>query len=199
MKLRMLNGTHSALAYLGYLAGHETIADTIASPAFAALTDQLWSEIIPAVTAPPGVNLQDYAAALKARYANPAIRHRTWQIAMDGSQKLPQRILGTLSENINAGRASPGLCLAVAAWIRYVGGVDETGNPFEVKDPLAQRLRTLSDAAQTPAEKVAALLAVAQVFPPSLAQHLRAPVTQAAVSLWSLGAQTTVANLTKTP
>ena len=199
MKLRMLNGTHSALAYLGYLAGDETIADTMANPAFAALADQLWSEIIPAVTAPPNVSLQNYAAALKARYANPAIRHRTWQIAMDGSQKLPQRILGTLSENISAGRPSPGLCLAVAAWIRYIGGVDEAGQPFEVKDPLSQHLRTLSDAAQTPAEKVTALLAVAQVFPPTLAQHLRAPVTHAAETLWSLGAQAAVANLTKTP
>ena len=198
MKLRMLNGTHSALAYLGYLAGDETIADTMANPAFAALADQLWSEIIPAVTAPPNVSLQNYAAALKARYANPAIRHRTWQIAMDGSQKLPQRILGTLSENISAGRPSPGLCLAVAAWIRYIGGVDEAGQPFEVKDPLAQHLRTLSDAAQTPAEKVTALLAVAQVFPPNLAQHLQGPVTQSAESLWSLGAQATVENLTKT-
>lgn len=198
MKLRMLNGTHSALAYLGYLAGHKTIADTMANPAFAALTDQLWSEIIHTVTAPPGVSLQDYATALKARYANPAIRHRTWQIAMDGSQKLPQRILGTLFENIAAGRLSPGLCLAVAAWISYVGGVDEAGNPIEVKDPLATHLRKLSDVAQTPAEKVASLLAVTQVFPPTLAQHLQGPVTLAAQTLWAIGAQKAVANLTKT-
>ncbi len=189
MKLRMLNGTHSALAYLGYLAGHETIADTMANSAFAAYADQLWSEIIPAVTAPAGVDLHVYAAALKARYANPAIRHRTWQIAMDGSQKLPQRILGTLSENLAAGRPSPGLCLAVAAWMRYVGGVDEAGNPIEVKDPLATRLRALSDAARTPAEKIASLLAVAEVFPPALAAKLGDPVTQAAEKLWSLGAQ----------
>lgn len=192
MKLRMLNGTHSALAYMGYLAGHETIADTMANPAFAAYADQLWSEIIPAVAAPPGVNLPDYAAALKSRYANPAIRHRTWQIAMDGSQKLPQRILGTLSENLSAGRPSPGLCLAVAAWMRYVGGVDEVGNPIEVKDPLAFRLRALSNAAKTPADTVAALLAVTEVFPPALSAKLRDPVTQAAEKLWSLGAQATL-------
>ena len=91
MKLRMLNGTHSALAYIGYLAGHETIADTMADPVFAGYARALWAEIMPAVTAPEGVSLPDYADALFDRYANPAIRHRTWQIAMDGSQKLPQR------------------------------------------------------------------------------------------------------------
>jgi fructuronate reductase len=195
MKLRMLNGTHSSLAYLGYLAGHETIADTMANPAFAAFVEQLWAEIMPAVSSPPGVSLPAYAQALKARYANPAIRHRTWQIAMDGSQKLPQRLLGTLSENLAAGRASPGLYLAVAAWMRYVGGVNERGAAIEVKDPLAVKLRAVSDAAHTPAEKVAALLALTEVFPSELAASLRAPVTAAAEHLWSQGAQASVAAL----
>ena len=105
MKLRMLNGTHSSLAYLGYLAGHETIADTVADPVFAGFVRRLWTrEIIPTLAPPPGEDLGRYADALFARYSNPAIRHRTWQIAMDGSQKLPQRILGTLADNRAAGR-----------------------------------------------------------------------------------------------
>ena len=139
MKLRMLNGTHSSLAYLGYLAGHETIADTVADPAFAGFV-------------PPPLARRDHPdprAARRARispptptrcfarYANPAIRHRTWQIAMDGSQKLPQRILGTIADNRAAGRPCPGLTLAVAAWMRYVGGVDERGRAIDVRDPLA--------------------------------------------------------------
>jgi fructuronate reductase len=88
-----------------------------------------------------------YADALFERYSNTAIRHRTWQIAMDGSQKLPQRILGTISDNLSAGRESPGLVLAVAGWMRYVGGIDEKGEPIEVKDPLAvaRALRCGSD------------------------------------------------------
>ena len=103
MKLRCLNGTHSALAYLGYLAGHETIADTVADPAFAALCEKLWQdEILPTVPQPEGEDLTAYAHALLARYRNPSIRHRTWQIAMDGSQKLPQRILGSVAENLAA-------------------------------------------------------------------------------------------------
>ena len=194
MKLRMLNGTHSALAYLGYLAGHETIAATVGDPVFAGFVRRLWTEeIIPALTPPPGVDLDAYAAALFNRYANPAIRHRTWQIAMDGSQKLPQRILGTLSDNLAAGRASPGLILAVAAWMHYVGGVDENGQPIEVKDPLAARLRALSDGAVAPADKVAALLSVREVFPAPLASALRAGLTDAYQTLASNGARAAVA------
>jgi len=188
MKLRMLNGTHSSLAYTGYLAGHETIADTMADPVFAAYARQLWSEIMPAVTAPEGVDLSEYAEALLARYANPAIRHRTWQIAMDGSQKLPQRILGTLRETFDAGRTAPGLCLAVAAWMRYVAGTDETGQPIDVRDPLAERFHALAAEASGPAETVAALLGVREVFPEDLAARLKAPVTDAAERLWSIGA-----------
>lgn len=193
MKLRMLNGTHSSLAYLGYLAGHETIADTVSNPAFSAFVVQLWDEIMPTVAAPPGVSLPDYAHALKARYANPAIRHRTWQIAMDGSQKLPQRLLGTMAENFKAGRPCPGLCLAVAAWMRYVGGVDETGAEIDVKDPLAAKLQRISESATSPSDKVAALLAVEDVFPPALAAQLGKPVTAAANLLWKSGAQAAVA------
>ncbi len=194
MKLRMLNGTHSALAYLGYLAGHEAIADTVADPVFAAYVRRCWAEIMPAVTAPQGVSLPDYADALFDRYANPAIRHRTWQIAMDGSQKLPQRLLGTLRANIDAGRDSPALCLAVAGWMRYVAGTDEAGAPIDVRDPLADVLR--DRATDTPARTVAALLAMPQVFPADLATHLSGPVTQAAERLWSQGARAAAAEAT---
>lgn len=192
MKLRMLNGTHSALAYTGYLAGHETIADTVADPVFAAYVRQLWSEIMPAVQAPEGVSLTEYADALFDRYANPGIRHRTWQIAMDGSQKLPQRILGSLEANVAAGRASPALCLAVAAWMRYVGGVDERGQAIDVRDPMAARLRDVSDSADTPEGKVAALLGVRDVFPAELAVALHRPVTEAATRLWADGTRAAI-------
>jgi fructuronate reductase len=192
MKLRMLNGTHSSLAYLGYLAGHETIADTMADPVFAAYVRRLWKrEIVPAVEAPPGVELSAYADALFARYRNPAIRHRTWQIAMDGSQKLPQRLLGTLAEGFEAGRAMPGLALAVAGWMRYVGGRDERGEPIDVRDPMAERLRPLAAGP----DPVAALLAVREIFPAPLAARLAAPVGAAHARLVALGARGAVAEL----
>lgn len=189
MKLRMLNGTHSALAYLGYLAGHETIADTVADPAFAAYVKRLWAqEIIPALTPPPGVDLQAYAGQLFNRYANPAIRHRTWQIAMDGSQKLPQRILGTLATNLDAGRESPGLMLALAAWVHYVSGTDLQGRPIDVRDPLRDTLR---EAATSP-DPVGAILSLRAVFPENLAARLNAPLRAAWNRLTAFGALATL-------
>lgn len=191
MKLRCLNGTHSSLAYLGYLAGFETIAQTVANPAFAQFCEAIWAnEIVPTVPKPEGEDLGAYCAALLERYRNPAIRHRTWQIAMDGSQKLPQRLLGTLADNLAAGRSVSRLALAVAGWMRYVGGVDEKGAPIDVKDPLAQMLREAVDQADTPAGKVAALLAIRDVFDADLATNpiVVAEVTQAYESLVAKGA-----------
>ena len=190
MKLRMLNGTHSSLAYLGYLAGHQTIADTMADPVMAHFVDRLWrSEIIPALTPPPGTDLAAYADALAARYANPAIRHRTWQIAMDGSQKLPQRILGTIAEGRAAGRPVPGLTLAVAAWMRYASGRDEAGGTIEVKDPLAPQMAALWR--DDPAATVDGFLALSQVFPAVLRDDagFRAELTDALTRLVRDGAR----------
>ena len=184
MKLRMLNGTHSSLAYLGYLSECETISDCIADPVLDRFVRYLWEkEIIPALTAPKGVSLIAYADALHTRYANAAIRHRTWQIAMDGSQKLPQRILGTLETNLSAGHPCPGLMLGVAAWMIYVSGHDLAGNAIEVKDPLADVLRQ----AATSANPVGALLALRQVFPEALANRLEPYLQTAYHQLKALG------------
>jgi fructuronate reductase len=150
---------------------------------------------MPSFTPPEGVDLGAYADALFERYSNPAIRHRTWQIAMDGSQKLPQRILATIGDNLAAGRKCPGLMLAVAGWMHYVAGIDEKGQPIDVKDPLAQRLRELSDAAATPEQKVAALLAVREVFSAGLAADLSAPVTEAYGSMGELGARKAIGEI----
>ena len=196
MKLRMLNGTHSSLAYLGYLAGHETIAETVADPLFARFVKNLWrQEIIPSFEAPPGVDLEAYADALFERYANPGIRHRTWQIAMDGSQKLPQRILGTVRDNLTNGRNCPGLCLAIAAWMIYVGGTDVEGKPIDVRDPLSDRLKSLVGESDGDAGKVAALLGVTEVFEPDLAAAILAPVTAAYAALKADGVGKSIGTL----
>ncbi|MEO1307936.1 MAG: mannitol dehydrogenase family protein [Pseudomonadota bacterium] len=171
MKLRCLNGTHSALAYLGYLAGYDTIAETVADPTFASYCQTLWrEEILPTVPTPEGEDLVRYCNGLLARYRNPAIRHRTWQIAMDGSQKLPQRLLGTIGDRLATGSVPVGLCLAVAGWMRYVGGVDEAGQRIDVRDPLADELKAIASSATSAAGKVDALVAVRDVFEPDLAK-----------------------------
>lgn len=192
MKLRMMNGTHSALAYLGCLAGHQTIAETVADPVFAAYVRRLWTrEIIPAVEAPPGVDLSAHADALFHRFHNRAIRHRTLQIAMDGSQKLPQRLLGTIAEGLESGRHLPGLYLAVAGWMRYVGATDDAGGAIDVRDPMAARLRALADGP----EPVAALLGVREVFPEPLAALLARPVAAAHDRIAALGARGAIAEM----
>ena len=184
MKLRMLNGAHSALAYLGYLAGCETIADAVAAPALARFVQELWAqEIAPTLSPPPGVSLADYAEALMRRFANPAIRHRTWQIAMDGSQKLPQRLLGTLAARHAAGLPAPRLTLALAAWAIYVRGTDLSGAPIDVRDPLADRLR----AAAAAPDPVAALLAIDTIFSPDLAAALAPDLRTARAALLTRG------------
>jgi len=198
MKLRCLNGTHSSLAYLGYLAGYETIFDTVSDPAFAAFCRHLWrDEIIPGLQPPERINLPDYTEALFARYSNPAIRHLTWQIAMDGSQKLPQRILATIASNLAAGRRSPGLILAVAGWMRYVGGIDENGRKIDVSDPLADRLKSLSDRVTDAAGKVDALLSVREVFDETLAgdRRFRDPLVATFANLTKRGAQACVTEI----
>lgn len=193
MKIRMLNGTHSSLAYLGYLAGYETIAETVNDPVFSAYLRKLWElEIIPTLTAPEGVDLYIYANDLFDRYSNPSIRHRTWQIAMDGSQKLPQRILTTIADNLGSGRATDYLILAVAAWMRYVSGVDERGNPIEVKDPMALKLRALSDAETLSSAKVANLLSVDEIFSRDLADQIQEKIAAAYAALVQNGARATL-------
>lgn len=180
VKLRMLNGAHSALAWAGLLAGHATVAEAVADPAIAAYLGQLWrDEIIPTLDPPPGLDLAAHADALIGRFANPAIRHRTLQIASDSSQKLPPRILAPLAENLAAGRDCPGLLLAVAAWMRVVEGRDEAGAPIAVADPLTDRLRARLSAAGPGPAGVGALLAEAAIFPPDLARAIAPGVTAA--------------------
>jgi len=138
MKLRLLNGSHSAFAYLGFLAGHEFIYQVAAHEEFVAFMRRLMrDEVAPTLKLPPGVDVAAYEEALIARFGNPALPHRTQQIAMDGSQKLPQRLLGTVRDNLAVGRPIALLALAVAGWMRYASGRDEAGREIKVSDPLA--------------------------------------------------------------
>jgi fructuronate reductase len=196
MKLRLLNGAHSTLAYLGYLAAYETVADVMADPAFARLIAGLMDEeVTPTLTLPAGADLAGYKRSLLARFRNPALRHRTWQIAMDGSQKLPQRLLGTVRDRLAAGAPIDRLALGVAAWMRYVTGLDERGAPIDVRDPLRERLRAITDAAGPDAARLApALLSVREIFGDDLPGDPRfsQPVTRALESLLRRGARATV-------
>jgi fructuronate reductase len=138
-KLRMLNGAHSALAYLGLLAGHAHVHEAIADPAIRTVIEQLIRDEAAASLDPaPGQDLSAYAAALLARFANPALPHRLTQIATDGSQKIVQRWLEPLAINQRRGNTSPATLRALAAWVVHVRG---DGQP--VADPLADQLAVI--------------------------------------------------------
>lgn len=169
MKLRCLNGTHSALAYLGYLAGCNTIAECVSEGGMVNYIQYLWEkEIIPTLETPEGENLTDYCSELLERYQNPTIEHRTWQIAMDGSQKFPQRILETVSDLIKHKRNFQGLALAIAAWIKYVTGIDLNGETIDVRDPLAKDFAMIAKKSKTSEQYVASILDLSKVFPANL-------------------------------
>ncbi|MFJ6194653.1 mannitol dehydrogenase family protein [Micromonospora sp. NPDC092111] len=171
LKLRGLNGVHSAVAYLGAVAGRETIADALALPGLAGVLRRFVADDVAASFTPPdGVRVTDYGDQVLTRFANPAIRHRTLQVAMDGSQKLPQRVLHTAADLRAQGRSAHWTALVVAAWLRFLDGRADDGGSLPLDDPLAERIgAALAVAPGTPAGTVQALFALPEVFPAALA------------------------------
>lgn len=189
-KLRLLNGAHSALAYLGGLAGFRFMHEVVAQPVFAAYLDRLWDEAAETLTPPPGLDIRAYRAELARRFANTALEHRTAQIAMDGSQKLPQRLLASCADRVAKGQRLPALSVAVAAWMRWQEGRDEAGHPHVVDDPLAAQTHRLVLDHPELLERGAALLSLRAVFPANLAEnpHFSGPVLDAYRRLSTRGA-----------
>ncbi|HDG1711303.1 TPA: mannitol dehydrogenase family protein [Kluyvera ascorbata] len=195
MKLRMLNGSHSFLAYLGYLAGYQHINDCMGDENYRrAAHDLMLKEQAPTLKV-QNVDLARYADLLIERYTNPALRHRTWQIAMDGSQKLPQRMLDSVRWHLADNSSFALLALGVAGWMRYVGGVDEQGNAIEVCDPLLPVIQAAVQQSEEGESRVKALLAIEAIFGKDLPQEGRFVdlVTSAYLSLLNKGAKATVA------
>lgn len=170
MKLRMLNGSHSFLAYLGYLAGFQHISDCMQDSEFREAAYRLMMNEQAPTLRITNVDLSRYAASLIERFANPALKHRTWQIAMDGSQKLPQRMLEGIREHLARGSDWPLLALGVAGWMRYVSGVDDAGATIDIRDPLSEKIRLLVESSSD-AERVSALLSLQEVFGTDLVKN----------------------------
>ena len=204
IKLRLLNGSHSTIAYLGALAGYEFVADAVSprTPFLGTVRALMTDDVAPTLDVPDGFDLSAYQQQLLDRFANPALCHRTLQIAMDGSQKLPPRLLGTIADRRRAG-AEPSLAaLGVAAWMRYVSARrSDTGRVLPVDDPLADelavRLRGCDDAAAV----VGALLSVTAIFGEELAgdDGLRELLTERLAMLAADGAERTARRLAGRP
>lgn len=136
MKLRLLNGSHSAIAYLGLLMGKPTVSDAVSHPLIRRFVSKLWAEAIPSLPTDAGLNPQAYTAELERRYDNPALKHRTAQIANDGSQKLPQRIIAVALARLEAGGSTRHLMLAPAAWLAAAKARGQTMPAAHFTDPL---------------------------------------------------------------
>lgn len=200
MKLRMLNGSHSFLAYLGALSGHATVDACMGDPALRAAARRLMvDEAAPTLSMPDDIDLAAYGDSLLARFANRNLRHKTTQIAMDGSQKLPQRMLATIRWRLDHGLPFPALALGVAGWMGYIRAASTDRPELPISDPLAQTLR---DAAAGPdgAPYVKSLLTLATIFPEDLAANpaFTAPITDAYLALRRDGAAAAVRALKST-
>jgi fructuronate reductase len=146
-KLRMLNGSHSALAYIGLERGHEFVHQAIADAEIRVLVEQMMrQEAAPTISVGPEQDLERYASSLIDRFGNAALSHRLAQIAMDGSQKIPQRWLETLAHQAQHGRSCPAILTALAAWLRH----HQTARPV-TEDPLAPILHRLWQEHEAPA------------------------------------------------
>ena len=167
-KLRLLNGAHSSLAYLGLLAGHETVAGAMQDVDLAAFVGTMMlRDILPTIKAPRGLDLNDYVQAILKRFRNPTIRHALAQIAWDGSQKLPFRLMGTIQDNLEAGRPIDRLCVPIAAWMHFVRRKAVDGE--QVVDPLAKQLFEIGKSCQNrAATDLPMFLGLQQVFAAAL-------------------------------
>lgn len=172
LKLRLLNGAHSAIAYLGALLAKPFVADVMADPQLARFVERLMvEEIAPLTPVPAGYDVAAYVRALLQRFENRTLQHRTLQIAMDGSQKIPVRWLPTLRAARQRGQPAHHLVTALALWLRFLLGRDETGHDLPLDDPLAARLRaTVVPVAGDPAALVRAALAIEEIFGTDLRQ-----------------------------
>jgi fructuronate reductase len=167
-KLRLLNASHSMLAYLGLATGKTTISDAVGEEAFRTACSRMMAEdALPTITLPAGLDGAEYCAQVLSRFANPALGHTTAKVGSDGSQKIGLRLLTTVRGNLDAGREPRWAALAVAAWMHHVASTPTA----ELNDPLAPELHAVLPAMRTASTVVPALLGCRGIFDGGLAAH----------------------------
>ncbi|KAI3393305.1 hypothetical protein diail_4487 [Diaporthe ilicicola] len=163
-KLRLLNASHTAMAYIAYLAGFEYVHNVIEHPLFNRfLFNMMHQEVRPLLPEIEGVDIDDYIKMLMHRFSNPTIMDQITRLTLNGSGKLPQFIMPSIAEQIWDTREHNfrRLTLAVASWFRYLNGVDEQGRPIAIDDPMAEQLQALAREGGTSA---APLLGIKHLF-----------------------------------
>jgi mannitol 2-dehydrogenase len=160
MKLRLLNGSHQALCYIGMLLGYEFVHEAMGDADIRAFVRNFMErEVAPTLQPVAGVNLADYQSTLVARFANTAIRDQLSRVGIYGSSGMPKFVLPTVADQLSKAREVRLLAFVIATWIRYLEGRDESGKPISFRDPAAPELSRLAKA-----DGPAAILTVRDIF-----------------------------------
>ncbi len=189
MKLRMLNGSHSLLAYAGFLADCETVSDAMAFEPIRALVKAHLKETSLALQTVSQIDYDKYAIELCERFENPKLEHATYQIAMDGTEKLPQRLLEAAVQTAETNGELQTYIIAVALWMRYCLGVKESGETYELRDPRQKEIEQKLLTVISDTDRVRVLFELPNLFPKELTSNVvfTQGVTKAFVSIQSLG------------
>ncbi|MEZ4752985.1 MAG: mannitol dehydrogenase family protein [Bdellovibrionota bacterium] len=192
MKIRLLNASHSAMGYLGYLAGFEYIYEIATDPSFRKMVQAFMDEeATPVVPEVKGIDLKVYKATLIERFSNPTIKDQAARICLDGSAKMPKFVIPTIIEQLERDGDIKYGTLCVAAWFRYLSGTDESGNKIEIDDPMAE---LLVQKAQEGGKNPRILLGISEIFPEKLTKNQRFVnlLEEQLVSLYENGARATL-------
>ncbi|CAF1416596.1 unnamed protein product [Rotaria sordida] len=164
MKMRLLNASHTAMCYLGYLMGYTYIHETILDKHIQSYIEHLMNdEVTPVLPAVPNVDLDAYKRTLIQRFSNPHMKDTLSRVCMDGASKFPKYLVPTIVEQLKRG-VIPYMCaLAIGSWIRYLGGKDESNRPIILSDVLATELKLHELASETRPSAIE-MLSVRQVF-----------------------------------
>ncbi len=178
MKMRLLNGSHSALAYVSYLMGFRFVDEAMHDATVRSFVQRYMDEITPTLPAVPGVDIPAYKATLIERFANAAVRDQVQRLAEDGSKKICNFIVPALEELLVSGGSIRHLAFALAAWFRYLRGVDEQGQSIDIVDPMS---RLLMERARLQPHDSTYLLAVEDVFGERVSRN---STVAAAINQW---------------
>lgn len=169
MKVRLLNGSHSALSYVSYLMGYREVDKAMADPLISKFVRAYMdNDITPTVPSVPGIDLDAYKTKLISRFSNPSISDKVQRLAEDGSQKIGNAMVPPLLSQIENGKSIKWIAFALAGWWRYLNGTDEQGQEIQIKDPIAAALK--AKAVEMPRDP-AALLSFDSIFGTKLASQ----------------------------
>lgn len=197
MKLRLLNASHQALAYFGYLSGyrlvHDVCQDSLFSEFLLAYMDE---EATPTLQPVPGIDLTDYKRTLIERFSNPEIRDTVARLCAESSDRIPKWLLPVIRKNLETGGEIARSTAVVASWARYAEAVDESGEPIEIVDQLKDSLVPI---AQSQRENPTAFIANRAVFGDLIDnERFVAEYTKQLSSLQEQGARATLESLRST-